>query len=511
MPEYRREGGPWRFTWTWRALRRELEVLAAKGEDCAAFSVRSERGKGDEADARDHAATRDLFGLPPVPQANEKGLRTAPSAPVGHPRSQERELSEGEGREREEREEHERKKREERERKERAEREQKERAEHERKEREERERKAREERERKERAERERKERAERERNEEEQRARREKEERERKEREDRERGSTLDQPPRRQDRKTTAPARSTRSRLKAGSSGAVQARTQQKQHDRRLPVWCIAAGAVAIALVGLVLLLRGSENDGSSGGDPAPPAGGTETVEETLGEAASPDGEDEDTESLSNPAEPRLDPGSETADDRALPQEETSISAAEADTRTPTDVGDDPECVDWNSLEYWRFATYETAKACFDAGADVRVRGTDGGTPLHYVIQVGGELAVLELLLAAGADVNALLDDGSTPLHLAAEFTEQREVVAALVRSGADPNGRNTERFNFTPLHYAAQFSQHPEVIEALLDLGADPGAESSGGLTPWDLASDREELLASEAFRRLAPSGRR
>ena len=467
----------------WGALRRELEALAAKGEDSAAFSVRSDRLEGDETDARYHAETRDLFGSP---RATEKGSRTAPPAPVGHRRSQERELSE-----RQEREEHERQEREEREK---------------------RERKEREERERKEREERERREREAHERKEREKRESKEREERERKAREESERRKKQDRKSRGPDRKTTATARSTRSNLKAGSSGGERVRTKKRPYGRRLPVWRIAAGLAAIALVGLVLLLRGLGNGRSSGGDPTASGSGLETVEETVEGAASADDKSEDTETPSNAAEPRPDPETETAGDAMSSEGESSISAvSDPDIRVAAEVRDDPECVGWNGMEYWRFATYERAKACFDAGADVQVRGADGGTPLHYVIQVGGELAVLELVLAAGADVNAPLADGSTPLHLAAEFTEQREVVALLVRSGADPNAPNADRFDFTPLHYAAQFSQHPEVIEALLDLGADPRAESSGGLTPWDLARDRQELLASEAFRRLALRGLR
>ena len=281
----------------------------------------------------------------------------------------------------------------------------------------------------------------------------------------------------------------------------------------------------VALALVALVLMLRGLSNDGSTRPDLTSQEGGPEVVGETVEELASTGAENDDRETPLNPAPNDSRP--RVADDPPstglAPEEETTSNSTRSaavggvsaevvpETPMPSESRGDPECMDWNSLEYWRSATFETARDCFEAGADVRVRGADGSTPLHYVIQGGGELAVIELLLAAGADVNAPLDDGSKPLHLAAEYAEHREVVAALVRAGADPNARNADRFNFTPLHYAAQLSRHPDVIEALLDHGADPNAQSSGGLTPWDLAKDRDDLLASGALRRLTPSGLR
>ena len=499
----------------WAALRAELEALGKKGEDCSIFSVRTDRLEGDESDARDHPKTRDLFVRPGPPRLIAErtptpSRRQRPQA--AYAKSKEREGEEREERERRAREEREREKKEELERRERAERERRKKEELARREREERERKEREELERRERAERERKkkeelerrERAERERRKKEELARRKRAERERKEKEELARREREER-----ERKKTAAAASVRGRFEAVLRNGARSRARKDRRDRWFRQWPIAAGVGGLVLVALVLLTRGLSNEGSTDSDVTSEEDASEIVEGTPEGSAS--ASLESNEGVSGDPPPP-EPVRETTSNSTLPEELAAVPPEVVpETSMPPQGRGDPECMDWNSLEYWRSATFEAARDCFEAGADVQARAVDGSTPLHYVIQGGGKVAVIELLLAAGADINAPLDDGSKPLHLAAEYAEHREVVAALVRAGADPNARNADRFNFTPLHYAAQFSRHPDVIEALLDHGADPNAQSSGGLIPWDLAKDRDDLLASEALRRLTPSGLR
>ena len=94
------------------------------------------------------------------------------------------------------------------------------------------------------------------------------------------------------------------------------------------------------------------------------------------------------------------------------------------------------------------------------------------------------------------------------TPLHVAAGSA----VITALVDAGADaccpgrrrgPQGAGEN--GATPLHFAAGSTENPAVITALLDAGADPKARAENGVTPWDLAKDREPLKGSDAYWRL------
>jgi hypothetical protein len=49
---------------------------------------------------------------------------------------------------------------------------------------------------------------------------------------------------------------------------------------------------------------------------------------------------------------------------------------------------------------------------------ADVNIRASDGGTPLHWAAERGNR-AMVELLLTSGADVSAKNNKGQTPLDV--------------------------------------------------------------------------------------------
>ena len=59
---------------------------------------------------------------------------------------------------------------------------------------------------------------------------------------------------------------------------------------------------------------------------------------------------------------------------------------------------------------------------------------------------------------------------------------------------------------YNWTALHLAASYNDDPAIITALLDAGADATARDLRGNTPWDYASDREELQDSDVYQRLS-----
>jgi len=79
-------------------------------------------------------------------------------------------------------------------------------------------------------------------------------------------------------------------------------------------------------------------------------------------------------------------------------------------------------------------------------AGADLNKVSTNdhANRPLHAAI-AGGQLPVVELLLAEGADPNAAEGTGLSPLHLAV-LDDRASLLPVLVRAGADPSLPTTD-----------------------------------------------------------------
>lgn len=97
-----------------------------------------------------------------------------------------------------------------------------------------------------------------------------------------------------------------------------------------------------------------------------------------------------------------------------------------------------------------------EDAKSLITQGADVDVRGENGGTAL-MIAAVQGNLRLVQMLLDAGANPN--LKDTSvedTALIHAARYNwrpEAREIIEALINAGADPsviNGAGSDVFSY-------------------------------------------------------------
>lgn len=145
-------------------------------------------------------------------------------------------------------------------------------------------------------------------------------------------------------------------------------------------------------------------------------------------------------------------------------------------------------------------------ARALLAGGADVRVTGNHGYTPLHLA-SARGHPAIVEALLTAGAGVNAKSDSGWTPLHWASDKGHVA-VVEALLAGGADVDAKSNG--GGTPLHEAsarcwdhavvvelllaggcASRNGHVAVVEPLLAWGADIYAKDRAGKTPRDIAA--------------------
>lgn len=141
----------------------------------------------------------------------------------------------------------------------------------------------------------------------------------------------------------------------------------------------------------------------------------------------------------------------------------------------------------EWNSREFFEFASPDEVAARIESGADPNDIDRDGRTPLHHAAVHGRQLVVI-MLLAAGAKQ---LEDafGWTPLHCAAAAEGRPGAIVPLLdpAAGAAVGGR-TDR-GITPLHFAAMHGT-AESVRLLLQAGACPCAIDDAERTPFHCA---------------------
>ena len=116
-------------------------------------------------------------------------------------------------------------------------------------------------------------------------------------------------------------------------------------------------------------------------------------------------------------------------------------------------------------------FGQPDTARALFNAGADVKAESTNAmqNTPLHAAA-AGRGLEAVKLLVDWGSDVNACQHGGWTPLHAAAQNGDI-EMAEVLLKAGADPLARAENNQNALDL---ALGRGHQTMVELLEKHGA-------------------------------------
>ncbi len=132
------------------------------------------------------------------------------------------------------------------------------------------------------------------------------------------------------------------------------------------------------------------------------------------------------------------------------------------------------------------------------DKGANVNAANANRITPLCYAAGRRHPEAV-RLLLSKGADINHIKNHGERPVFDAARGGLV-EIMEIFIQNGADINVVDSN--NIGLLVPAAEFDRNVDMISFLINKGLDPNAASNNGLTPLLLASWRGNINIARAL---------
>ncbi|MCW3051269.1 MAG: Ankyrin, partial [Chthonomonadales bacterium] len=144
-------------------------------------------------------------------------------------------------------------------------------------------------------------------------------------------------------------------------------------------------------------------------------------------------------------------------------------------------------------------------------AGPDLTTKDSDGETPLAMAAR-GGNLAVVQLLLAKGGDPNTVDSEGDTPIHHAVHSLlrgvqeESSRERRRAEKPGLKANGEAVEAVQPEKPHNGV--AERAAVILLLAKQGAKLEVRNKAGSTPMELALQADSL---EALRALQQAGAR
>ena len=156
------------------------------------------------------------------------------------------------------------------------------------------------------------------------------------------------------------------------------------------------------------------------------------------------------------------------------------------------------------NDGRYWLIESMLDGNPDFDINTPI---GNDGqsllshmvkfpsGEALQSILKRGGNSTVLQqeavgMLLSRGADPDQPDNYGRTPLH-SAVIEGNIELTENLLRAGADMNKQD---MNGRTAVYHAVDKNRPEILDFLLEAGADASLTHEDGVSPLDLARQKE-----------------
>ena len=127
------------------------------------------------------------------------------------------------------------------------------------------------------------------------------------------------------------------------------------------------------------------------------------------------------------------------------------------------------------NGSELIKFAKYnhiELAILVLENGSDVKVKGKNNHTALHWAANLNN-LNLAKVLIEKGADINAQLEWGDSVLLRALDYgsNEKYELIKYLIGQGADVNLANG--YGDTPIKIARK-NNYSKVIKLLKTNGA-------------------------------------
>ncbi len=134
---------------------------------------------------------------------------------------------------------------------------------------------------------------------------------------------------------------------------------------------------------------------------------------------------------------------------------------------------------------------------------AETSVQDSSGATPLHEAVRYG-HVDIANSLLEKGANVNARDNLGKTPIMLIMPADTFRDTYALLVGYRADLTQK--DMYGDTVLHAVAMMNLDEDIISLLINNGADIDARNKEGVTPLEIAVQKENI---EIVRLLSQKG--